>query len=40
MHQLNVTRQVIGELNVKDIPYLVAYNKIDKISQDDLETRG
>ncbi len=40
MHQLNVTRQVIGELNVKDIPYLVAYNKIDKISQDDLEKRG
>ena len=40
MHQLNVTRQVIGELNAKDIPYLVAYNKIDKISQDDLEKRG
>lgn len=40
MHQLNVTKQVIEELNAKDIPYLVAYNKVDKISKEDLEKRG
>lgn len=39
-HQLEVTRKVIGELNAKDIPYLVAYNKIDKISSEDLLKRG
>ena len=40
MHQLNVTKQVIEELNAKDIPYLVAYNKVDKICKEDLEKRG
>ncbi len=39
-YQLNVTKKVIGELDAKDIPYLVAYNKIDKISPEVLEKRG
>lgn len=40
LHQLNVTKSVVGELEEKEIPYLVAYNKIDKISQEDLLKRG
>jgi len=40
LHQLNVTKSVVGELEEKEIPYLVAYNKIDKISPEDLMKRG
>ena len=40
LHQLNVTKNVIEELNGEEIPYLVAYNKIDKISEEDLLKRG
>jgi len=40
LHQLNVTKSVIEELNGEEIPYLVAYNKIDKISEEDLLKRG
>lgn len=39
-HQLKVTRQVIGEVNENNTPYLVAYNKIDKVSEEQLKKRG
>lgn len=39
-HQLKVTRNVVEELNVKDTPYLVVFNKIDKLSSEELEKTG
>lgn len=39
-YQLDVTRKVIEELSAQELPFLVAYNKIDKISSELLEKRG
>jgi GTP-binding protein HflX len=39
-HQLKVTRTVVEELNVKDTPYLLVYNKIDKLTSEELENTG
>lgn len=39
-HQLSVTKKVVGELNAKHIPFLVAYNKIDKMTEEELQKRG
>ncbi|WP_372713470.1 GTPase HflX, partial [Ilyobacter sp.] len=38
--QLKVTRNVVEELNVKDTPFLVVYNKIDKLTSEELEKTG
>lgn len=39
-HQLKVTRSVVEELNVKDTPYLLVYNKIDKLTPEELKETG
>ncbi len=39
-HQLKVTRNVVEELNVKETPYLVVYNKIDRLTREELEKTG
>ncbi|TDT71426.1 GTP-binding protein HflX [Hypnocyclicus thermotrophus] len=36
-HQLKVTKDVIKELNAEDKTYITVYNKIDKLSQDELK---
>jgi GTP-binding protein HflX len=39
-HQLKVTQNVIKELEADSIPFIVVYNKIDKISDEILKERG
>lgn len=39
-HQLKVTQNVIKELEADSIPFIVVYNKIDKISDEVLKERG
>jgi len=39
-YQLDVTLNVVKELGAGDIPFLVAYNKIDKLSEEELKERG
>lgn len=39
-YQLQVTREVIKELGGKDIPSIIAFNKIDKLDSETLSERG
>lgn len=39
-YQLEVTLDVIKELGGQDIPFMIAYNKIDKLSEEEIEKRG
>lgn len=38
-HQLRVTRDVVGDLDVEGTPHLLLYNKIDKLQEDELSER-
>lgn len=39
-YQLNVTLDVVKELGGHDIPFMVAYNKIDKLPEGEADKRG
>jgi GTP-binding protein HflX len=39
-YQLKVTLEVVKELGGQDIPFMVAYNKIDKLSPEEVKKRG
>lgn len=39
-YQLNVTLDVVKELGGHDIPFIVAYNKIDKLPEGEADKRG
>ena len=39
-YQLNVTFDVVKELGGHDIPFMVAYNKIDKLPEGEADKRG